>query len=75
MVTASWMQLELKASMWLSSTKLTPHMLITRRLGVACTVTSIVTQNTHPDTHLLEGADVEHLVHLPLLLLTLDMVR
>ena len=36
MVTASWMQLELKASMWLSSTKLTPHMLITLRLGVAC---------------------------------------
>ena len=64
------MQLELKASMWESSTKLIPYMLITLKLGVALfNVLIIKTSRVVPPFLVLP--DVEHLVDLPLLLLPL----
>ena len=64
------MQLELKASMWESSTKLIPYMLITLKLGVALfNVLIIKTSLVVPPFLVLP--DVEHLVDLPLLFLTL----
>lgn len=70
--TASCMQFELKASMCESSTKLIPYMLITLKFGVAL-FNVLIFRSSYFSFVLfwLFLPDVEHLVDLPLLFLTL----
>ena len=70
--TASCMQFELKASMCESSTKLIPYMLITLKFGVAL-FNVLIFRSCYFSFVLfwLFLPDVEHLVDLPLLFLTL----
>ena len=65
------MQFELKASMCESSTKLIPYMLITLKFGVALFNVLVFKSSYFLFFFGLFLPDVEHLVHLSLLLLTL----